>query len=515
MNSYFDQLQREIAAAVSDGRHLPWYRRVRYTGRARALIVVVAALVVATPAVGAVTNWFGFGKPFYFTKGSPTLGSGSALAHTSRLLPIRIADPQGGPAWGLRLVYTTRRDVCLVFGRVEDHQLGSLGIDGAWSDDRLFHPFPKGFTGGWGLECGTTDGAGHAFFNVQFSGIAASANPFNATRGPDTGGCRTPRYMPSRLQRLPRGRAAPGSRTSPGTCPAGASRMVFTGLLGPDATSITYRAPDGRLQTRRTSGDDGAYLLVFPLNQKTCNLYFQGPNGARGPCGGSVGGGGGNGGSPDPIGPIKAIHYRGGRTCRLGAPAALLAGYTAVIRRLLPSSSRGRSLVRPAVRARIERALARFATAQHLTRIQLDDAISGLCPAVGYVDPNQKHLTEAQVASRITVGRIRHGATDTGAAISFTARQPVKNDDSWYEVATTGPAHCEADGNGPVGYGNVRVGQKLSEQIGVSASCRGTVRGVVGYVQNGGPTDAETAGSGGTPGKDGSIIVGRFKFTIH
>jgi hypothetical protein len=252
MNSYFDQVQSEIGAAVRTGQHLPWYKRLRPTGRARALAVVLAALVLATPAVGAVTNWFGFGEPLYFHKaGSPTSGLGRSLTPTSQLMSLRVADPQGGPPWGLRLVSTTRRDVCLQFGRVEDGQLGALGIDGAWNNDNKFHPFPIAFTGGWGLQCGTTDGAGHAFFNVDWSGIASSANPDVSSKGPEARGCQPPQYTPTKLQRLQRKDPSfwgDENGRSPGTCPAGTARMVFMGLLGPDATSITYQAPNGSLE---------------------------------------------------------------------------------------------------------------------------------------------------------------------------------------------------------------------------------------------------------------------------
>ena len=199
MNSYFDQVRTEIGAAVGDGRHLPWYRRVRHIGRARGLVVVFVALVIAAPAVGAATNWFGFGKPLYVRNdGSPTSGLGRTLTPTSRLMSLRIPDPQGGPPWGMRVVHTTRGDVCLQFGRVESGQLGALGIDDSWNNDHKFHPFPTAFNGGWGLQCGTTDAAGQAFFNTQWTGIASSADP---NQSQSTGGCQTPEYMPSRLQR--------------------------------------------------------------------------------------------------------------------------------------------------------------------------------------------------------------------------------------------------------------------------------------------------------------------------
>ena len=42
-----------------------------------------------------------------------------------------------------------------------------------------------------------------------------------------------------------------------------------------------------------------------------------------------------------------------------------------------------------------------------------------------------------------------------------------------------------------------------------------TVRGIIDYMQSSGPTDAESAGSGRAPGQDGSIVVGRFRFTVR
>jgi hypothetical protein len=513
MNSYFDQVQGQIGNAVNRGRHLPWYMRLRYAGRARVLVVVLAALVVATPAVGAATNWFGFGKPLYFQKSSPTLGAGRALAPTSQLLSLRVADPQGGPPWGLRLVHTTRRDVCVQFGRVEDGQLGSLGIDSAWNDDDKFHPFPNTFSGGWGQECGTTDQAGNAFLNIEWGGTASSANPDVSDHGPEAAGCQTTEYEPSGTTSLARHRIIP---TGPGTCPPGTSRMVFLGLLGPDATSIIYQAPNGSLQIERTSGSDGAYLLVLPLTQKTCDLYAQGPTSARGSCGNGVES---TSDSASPISPgaVRAIHYRDGHTCSLVPPKRLLAGYRRAVSGVFPEgASRPRGyVVSPELQAKLKRAMARFAASQHLSATQLRDKIAAICPAVGYVAPKEKHLTRADVASPITVGPTTTGGLDAGAVISFTARQPVTSSNSWYEFAVTGPARCEADGNGPIGSGNVHTGQRLTERIGVVGMCKGTIRGVVGYMQNSGPTNEETAGSGGTPGQDGSIIVGHFTFTMR
>jgi hypothetical protein len=279
------------------------------------------------------------------------------------------------------------------------------------------------------------------------------------------------------------------------------------GLLGPDAVSITYRAPDGSLQTEHTSGSDGAYLLVFPLTQKTCNMYAQ-----FGPCGSGVQTTS-NSFSPSTPGPILAIHYRDGHTCSVGPPKKLYARLEAVVRRLRSKSRRG-GLSSPGGQLKLQRAVARFAASEHLSVTQLRTKLAGICPAVGYVAPNEKHLTPADVASPISTKPTGNRQTSPGAVISFTARQPVTSSDSWYELAITGPPSCQADGSGPINYGNVRTGQKLTETVSTSTDCKGTIQGVIGYMQNGGPVNEEGGGDG-TPGKDGSIIVAQFAFKVR
>jgi hypothetical protein len=512
MNDYFDQVEQRLRDAVHRRAHLPWYLRVRGISRARGLVVVIVALAVAAPAIGAVTNWYGIGTPNHFRPNSPTADAGRAVANTSQVLPLRIADPQGGPAWGLRVVHTNRGDVCLQFGRVEDGQLGSIGIDYAWDDDHRFHSFPATFEGGWGLECGTTDGAGHGFLNVVYSGIASSASPGFGGHGPQGKTCASPQYWPSRIASRFPGRTHPTAAGDGPPCPRGASRIVFMGLLGPDATSITYQAPDGATQIEKTSGDDGGYLLVFPLNQRTCNLYSQGPTGARGPCGGSVWGGGGGSASPGPIGAVRAIHYKDGTVCTLRPPSAFIARYAAFIKPYESELRRVSAAQRQVVVARARTALLRFLRSQHLSLTEFDDAMRGICPAIGYVALKEKHLTQADVASPIDVRVLPDAKWGPEALISFTARQPVRTSSSWYEIWITNPRGCPGSSSGPLGYGNVRVGQRLTSNQSLAQNCKGVYHGVIGYTQDAGPTDEEGAGSGGTPGQDGSIVVGRFSF---
>jgi hypothetical protein len=221
MSSYFDRVEQGMCEAVERRAHRPWYVRILGVGRNHTIAVLFAALVVAAPAAGAVTNWFGLGAPDRFPPQSATLSAGRALPSSSELLSLRVPDPQGGPPWGLRLVRTTRGDTCIQLGRVEDGKLGSLGIDYAWNDDHQFHPFPDTSEGD---DCGTTDAAGNGFLNVGGGAEIASANPTVGAQGPQSRTCRPEPQL---------GNGGP-------LCPPGSTRMVFMGLLGPDATRITY-----------------------------------------------------------------------------------------------------------------------------------------------------------------------------------------------------------------------------------------------------------------------------------
>lgn len=509
MSDYFDQVEQHLRDAVRRRAHVPWYVRVRGISRTRALVVVLAALVVATPAIGAVTNWYGFGKPDYFRQNSPMVDAGRALPGTSELLPLRVPDPQGGPPWGLRLVHTTRGDTCIQLGRVEGGRLGSLGIDDAWNNDHQFHPFPNTSEG---QDCGTTDAAGDGFVNVAYSGAEANANPTAYAHGPQSKSCQPVEYTPSRLAARRRGRSLPTQQNPQGLqlCPKDSNRFVFMGLLGPDAQSITYETPQKTLKTIHTSGSDGAYLLVFPLTQATCNLYAQGPRGGYAPCGGTESQGGA---SPDSIGAIKAIRYRDGDTCHLTPSTSLETELVAYARSIHLSRHRGRPLSQRQI-AQLHRLELRFMAAHHLTLATFRDEMSGQCPAVGYVAPNEKHLTQVDVASPVHVKVIPNTKRGPEFVISFIARQPVTSSDSWYEFATSGPRSCEAGGAGQIGFGNIHVGQRLTESDSVGAGCKGVIRGVVGYMQNGGPINQNNSG-GGTPGQDGSIVVGRFSFRLR
>ncbi len=112
-------------------------RRLRLL--ALALVCVLATATIALAATGVILT----GAPVR-PEGplNPSAGEGVPAPGASQLLPLRVPDPEGGPPWGMRIVRTTRGEVCEQIGRIQGGQLGELGIDGVFHDDGRFHPIP-------------------------------------------------------------------------------------------------------------------------------------------------------------------------------------------------------------------------------------------------------------------------------------------------------------------------------------------------------------------------------------
>ena len=126
-------------------------RRWRGQLLARPLLLGVLLVSSATGVAVAARALVGVGSAA--PREYPSLGE-SILPTGTRLLSLRVADPAGGPPWGMRLIFTTadrgaggaRRGVahwgCVQIGRIVDGELGVLGEDGAFHDDGLFHQLP-------------------------------------------------------------------------------------------------------------------------------------------------------------------------------------------------------------------------------------------------------------------------------------------------------------------------------------------------------------------------------------
>jgi hypothetical protein len=273
---FFARTERDLKAGLRRGAHLPWPTRARrrfnrLSAGARGLAAVGVVLVIAAPALAAA-GLFSTGRPVP-PVGRPvaTVGNGVVVRGGALLTTLRVADPTGGPPWGLRLTRTTRGYVCLTVGRIVDGQLGALGIDHALGDDGRFHPFSLNYSNAVG--CVPADAQGYAFVGDTWAAAPTSAYQSGS------GGCVTPWTPPARTLAIRRRLGLPKLRQpSAPTCPPADVRDIYFGLLGPDAIKIAYRTPDGRLHVEPTAGPQGAYLVVERHNPRNEPSIGQAPS---------------------------------------------------------------------------------------------------------------------------------------------------------------------------------------------------------------------------------------------
>jgi hypothetical protein len=195
--------------------------------------LLVLALVLATAAITlAATGVILTGSPVGTARAPiATAGEGIPVAGGSRLLPLRAADPAGGLPWGMRITHTTRGLICVQLGRVDDGQLGQLGVDGAFHNDGRFHPLPAD-----ALPDTLANAAGWMAGNCSSPGDIYAGDsvglPLSATTSPRPGA------------------GVPADR-----------REISFGLLGVHAVSIAYRE-GSQTRTQRVLPGLGAYLIV-------------------------------------------------------------------------------------------------------------------------------------------------------------------------------------------------------------------------------------------------------------
>ncbi len=200
---------------------------------------IAAVLVLGSGAAAVAASGLLNGSPVAEPQGTPTatVGSGVSAAGGGQLLALRAADPEGGPPWGMRLVHTTRGEVCVQVGRIQDGQLGQLGIDGAFHDDGRFHPLTAGILPNY------TNG--YADLTCLLPGEVMLAN------------------APTEDRNAEWGIGGEVSKTRP---PVQQLRSISWGLLGPHAVSVIYRTATG-LKSSPVSPGTGAFMTVEPLRR--------------------------------------------------------------------------------------------------------------------------------------------------------------------------------------------------------------------------------------------------------
>lgn len=483
-----NQARPRLISALAD--EPPRFRRRRRSRRPAGHRSWTGALVVAlSAAVTLVVLAFaldtgghrassGAAVPTVLPVGSTLNPSGpTGVIGSSVQLAAVVADPEGsGPAWAIK-TYRVKGDMtCFQVGREQSGRIGAVGAYGSFGNDGRFHPFTFSDVG-FGT-CVPNDARQHAFDNVAYANAPASASGEPCPTFPHG----LPQPLPAKVK------AHLTAQTHAADCQAPNQRLLAFGLLGPDATSVTYRTAFGTATTP-THGPDGAYLIVEPVDQSIC--------GAR--CG--YAGGGGATAMRLAVGLIAKITYRSAPTC-YGPPLS-------------------HSL----------KTLQQFAD----------------CRDVGYVAPYHPKLTAAEVASPVHVQPepAHHYCARTGiyrpnvlripcdahvppgyarmrgggqllVYVSWIARQPVTDvNNSTYSIQVINPRRC---GGGEQGIGGtqslIRAGNRITRDIEVSSRCAGTYRGTVTYEPSLGPAGQEAAGlpEAGTPG---AYLVGRFSIVVR
>lgn len=295
LENFESDLSRIVAERSARApRRRPALRAAR--PRRLGLLVALVALVltggtIALAATGVILT--GSAVPAGPHVG-PSEGVGDPVSST--LLPFRIPDPEGGPPWGMRIVQTSRGLVCAQVGRVQGGALGEIGIDGAFADDGLFHPFPRevvqSFPGG-----STEDGTG-----IEGGTCALAPQPEGARATAWGSAVAAELWGVDRNAAPQRGHVA---------SPASQRRDISYGLLGPHAVSVSYREGSD-LREQAVAPGVGAYLIVQRAGA---------PSGHEG--GGAAPGTQTPGEGPGTDGALTAIAYRqpDGTICENGYDA--------------------------------------------------------------------------------------------------------------------------------------------------------------------------------------------------
>jgi hypothetical protein len=311
-----------------------------------------------------------------------------------------------------------------------------IGENGFFHNDGRFHPFPVSVSDH--AQCTPTDGAGHAFMGIELGGAPAAGFVGNGTTGcTSTSGC-----GPTQL------------------------RFVQYGLLGPDATSVTYTL-DGHSKRVATTGADGAYLIVRPTSAKACAQLPQ--NAACGENGEGISWSG----TVFP-GLITSVQYRDGLNCRVTdvGPAitrCLRVGYVAARPQLTKSQ----------VASHVSHRLIRSNNYCWQPGSQSGNRWTPAVPVdLGIYVPCTPTLLRTDGSS---TGEVQHGGVLV--AFSWTARQPVTSSRASYQLYLGGRCGGSSDATN----GSIKPGEHLTRGILLSARCQGTVTGVVAYDPNRSP----------------------------
>ena len=174
--SALDRLEGELIAAVrrravtaapaSPAESLPSLRDGVRRGRWRRGSLLVPAILLGLVGLAIASTQILFGSR---APRGPQAGHFKVAPKTAVLLPLRVADPDGGPPWALREFVKTSVSgrqplTCLQPGQLYRGKLGVVGRQGAFSNDGRFHVLNIDPGGCWGGRASSL--AGPRFANA-------------------------------------------------------------------------------------------------------------------------------------------------------------------------------------------------------------------------------------------------------------------------------------------------------------------------------------------------------------
>ncbi|HYB24620.1 MAG TPA: hypothetical protein VED41_12530, partial [Solirubrobacteraceae bacterium] len=241
----FEKALREAAERrlASEDPRVPVFRALLGPLRRRSLLVAMLAVLGSSAVALAATGVILTGAPVRpEEQQNPNAGIGVSAPKGASGIVASAPDPEGGLPWGMRIVHTTRGEICLQIGRVQNGQLGVLGIDGAFANDGRFHPVP--------VNALPRDVYHNTVFDQIASTTISCALEGKAVSGEHVG---VDRSADPKLE---------GSHSPPGDL-----RDLLYGLLGPQAVSVTYRF-EHTSHTVEVTQPTGAYLIVHSFSRK-------------------------------------------------------------------------------------------------------------------------------------------------------------------------------------------------------------------------------------------------------
>jgi hypothetical protein len=128
VRDFVSGLERDLVAAAAR-------RSARARGRSLRTLPLVAAIFVlvgASAAAGTLTVLRG--SPIPAPREENAGPSQTPVPGSSRIAPMRAADPGGGPPWALRVARSRTGLVCSTVGQVVDGEFGLVGLDGRFRE---------------------------------------------------------------------------------------------------------------------------------------------------------------------------------------------------------------------------------------------------------------------------------------------------------------------------------------------------------------------------------------------